>query len=77
MSAGGDYGWRSSAPGSKESSPLIVLTRRGSGSVVFGAALRFGAAPVAVHVETREGWRVRLLDGTEMAAEMSVPFITR
>lgn len=77
MSAGGDYGWRSSAPGSKESSPLIVLTRRGSGSVVFGAALRFDAAPVAVHVETREGWRVRLLDGTEMAGEMSVAFITR
>ncbi|HYI91947.1 MAG TPA: alginate lyase family protein [Bryobacteraceae bacterium] len=74
VSAGGDYGWRSPALGAKECSPLIVVTRHGSGTLVFGAALRFDARPVSVHVEAKdEGWRVKLLDGSEVVAEMFVP----
>jgi hypothetical protein len=77
VSTGGDYGWRSSAPGIKECSPLIVRTRRGAGSLVLGAALRIGAGPVVMQVEMGAGWRVKLLDDSRTVGEMFVPLISR
>jgi hypothetical protein len=73
-SSGEEYGWRSPAPGTKEPSPLIVVTRRGEKRLLFGAALRFGGNPVSVTLESRtEGDFVRLLDGPTLVAEMFAP----
>lgn len=66
VTSGGDYGWRSRALGTKEETPLIVVTKQGSAAIAFAAAIRFDAACVDVVVERlASGWRVRWSGGAE------------